>query len=236
MPAEKNATVETCDAIVVGARCAGSATAIALARGGRKVIALDRSKFPSDTLSTHLLFPAGVAELSYLAALDRILALDPPKIPEIVVSVEGELEVRERFQSVDGIDYGLCVPRTQLDMALVETARDQGVDVRERCSVQAVIWEDGRAAGVRYTDCRRRGPRTPRQARDRGRRTQVHDGDAVRRRAALPSSRNGRGLVFRYMDDPQAGTRWRHTMSQFRGRRHPRHGVPLSGQPHAGAC
>ncbi len=43
---------------------ARSATATALARGGRRVVALDRAHFPSDTLSTHLLFAGGVAELA----------------------------------------------------------------------------------------------------------------------------------------------------------------------------
>lgn len=216
MSPENTALTESCDAIVVGARCAGSATAIALARGGRKVIALDRSKFPSDTLSTHLLFPAGVAELSYLAALDRILALDPPKIPEIVVTVESELEARERFTAVDGIDYGLCVPRTQLDMALVETARDQGVEVRERCSVKDVIWHEGRAAGVRYTDAEgvERELRAKLVVGADGRRSTM--ASLLGAEQPYRASRNGRGLVFRYMDDPQAGTRWGHTMSQFR--------------------
>ena len=36
------------DAVVVGARCAGSATALLLARKGYKVLLVDRSSFPSD--------------------------------------------------------------------------------------------------------------------------------------------------------------------------------------------
>jgi hypothetical protein len=59
---------EEVDAVVVGARVGGAATAIALARRGRKVIALDRAKFPSDTISTHVLFATGVAELKWLGA------------------------------------------------------------------------------------------------------------------------------------------------------------------------
>ena len=43
------------DAIIVGARCAGSPTAILLARRGFKVLLLDRATFPSDTISTHIL-------------------------------------------------------------------------------------------------------------------------------------------------------------------------------------
>jgi flavin-dependent dehydrogenase len=51
------------DAIVVGARCAGSPTAMLLARRGWKVLVVDRASFPSDTISTHLLHPPGVAAL-----------------------------------------------------------------------------------------------------------------------------------------------------------------------------
>ena len=51
------------DAIVVGARCAGSPTAMLLAREGYRVLVVDRATFPSDTVSTHLIHPPGVAAL-----------------------------------------------------------------------------------------------------------------------------------------------------------------------------
>ena len=50
---------DTYDAIVVGARCAGSPTAMLLARKGYRVLVVDRATFPSDTLSTHVLQPLG---------------------------------------------------------------------------------------------------------------------------------------------------------------------------------
>ena len=40
---------ETYDAIVIGGRCAGSPTAMLLARQGYKVLVVDRSTFPSDS-------------------------------------------------------------------------------------------------------------------------------------------------------------------------------------------
>jgi flavin-dependent dehydrogenase len=51
----------TYDAIVVGARCAGSPTAMLLARSGHRVLLVDRAAFPSDTLSTHYIHQPGVA-------------------------------------------------------------------------------------------------------------------------------------------------------------------------------
>ncbi len=61
-------------AIVVGARCAGSALAISLARRDWDVLVVDRDEFPSTTISTHGLWPSGVARLSELGVLDRLLA------------------------------------------------------------------------------------------------------------------------------------------------------------------
>src|ERR1700744_1939137 len=52
------------DVIVVGARCAGSPTAMLLARQGYRVLLLDRATFPSDTISTHLIQPTGIAALN----------------------------------------------------------------------------------------------------------------------------------------------------------------------------
>lgn len=65
------AVIDFADVVVVGARCAGSAAAITFARAGRRVVVVDSARFPSDTLSTHLLWPAGIAEVAALGALDR---------------------------------------------------------------------------------------------------------------------------------------------------------------------
>src|SRR3954452_12255414 len=105
------------DAVVVGARCAGSAAAIALARAGRRVVALDRVRFPADTISTHLLWPGGVAELQALGALERVMALGAPPLPRALAGA-GELNVRGGYTPVDGIDHALCVRRPGLDAAL----------------------------------------------------------------------------------------------------------------------
>jgi flavin-dependent dehydrogenase len=72
--------MEQVDVVVVGARLAGCAVAAPLARAGRRVVVLDRMRFPSDQLSTHVLLPAGTSELAKLGALPRILALKPSQV------------------------------------------------------------------------------------------------------------------------------------------------------------
>ena len=68
------------NAIVVGARCAGSPTAMLLARKGYRVLLVDRATFPSDTISTHLIHPPGVTALNRWGLLGRLLATGCPAI------------------------------------------------------------------------------------------------------------------------------------------------------------
>lgn len=197
--------VEKADVVVVGARLAGCAAAAPLARAGRRVVVLDRMGFPSDQLSTHALFPAGTSELAQLGALPRILELEPSRIRWVRIEVEGISALERLRPAADGIDYGVCVPRDLQDVQLVRAAREQGADVREHCTVQSLRWRGGRVVGVRYRD--RDGAEhelasTLLVGAD-GRRSTV--AALVGAWTPYRISRNGRGLVFRYLEDPLAG-------------------------------
>ncbi|MFH5209005.1 NAD(P)/FAD-dependent oxidoreductase [Antrihabitans sp. NCIMB 15449] len=207
--------VERADVVIVGSRCAGTAMAAPLARAGRTVVVLDRAAFPSDTLSTHVLFPMGVSEVAKVGALDRILALQPSRMTHLQIDLLGAGRT-EKFREVDGIDYGISVPRVDQDAALLATTRDAGADVREQCAVTRIVRDNGRAIGVEYTD----PAGTTRQIRANlvvgadGRHStvahQVGAWEPYRR------SRNGRGMVFRYLDDPAADTTWASTLWEGR--------------------
>lgn len=208
--------METHDVVIVGGRLAGSAAAAALARAGRDVVVLERGRLPSDTLSTHVLFSAGIEEVRRMGALDELLALDPSPMRGIELHMGGDITVRERWSAEGATDYVLCVPRDLQDVVLSDAARRSGADVREGCEMLDVLWEGGRAAGVRYRDA----DGEVRDVRCRlvlgadGRRSTV----AARVGAWRPyrGSLNGRGLVFRYLDDPQAGTDLNETLMQWR--------------------
>lgn len=204
---------EHVDAVVVGARCAGSATAIALARAGRRVVAVDSATFPSDTLSTHLMFAGSVAELAALGALERVEALGAPRLPLALMHGAG-FTVRATYTPVDGIDYGLCVRRTGLDAALVDTAREAGAEVREGTRATELVWDGDRVGGVRTRDRNGRQCelRAPLVVGADGRRSMV----ARRVGAENPyrANPNERACLFAYWRDPES--HWRSTAAQWR--------------------
>jgi len=207
---------EEADVVVVGARVAGSPAATELARHGRKVIVLDAGTFPSDTLSTHVIFPTCVAELSALGALEPLLATGSPKEPYVLIN-HGGVDVNWHYTAVDGFNYGMCPRRTVLDNILVETARKAGAEVREATKITGVEWKGGRVSAVTWSD--RKGNTgtidTKLLIGADGRRSTV----AELVGAATPYRRNenGRGLVFMYVDDPYpADSVERKTLMQWR--------------------
>ncbi|HLV98076.1 MAG TPA: FAD-dependent monooxygenase [Ktedonobacterales bacterium] len=73
------------DAIVIGARCAGSPTAMLLARKGYRVLLLERATFPSEVPRCHLIQAPGTARLKRWGLLDRVIASNCPPIPQLTL-------------------------------------------------------------------------------------------------------------------------------------------------------
>jgi flavin-dependent dehydrogenase len=136
------------DAIVIGARVAGSPTAMLLARQGYRVLLLDRTTFPSDTFRSHgVLFP-GVRALRQWGLLGPVLASNAPMISNLMQDM-GDFPLRGTVPTVDGI-AGLVAPRRKvLDNILVEAAVAAGAELREGFSVQELLWEGDRVVGIR---------------------------------------------------------------------------------------
>ena len=139
------------DAIVVGARCAGSPTAMLLARKGYRVLMVDRSTFPSDTLSTHLIHAPGVAALRRWGLLDEVVATGCPPVETYAFDF-GPFTLRGTARPADGNSTGYAPRRTVLDKILVDAAARAGAEVREGFTVDEVLVEDGIVVGVRGRD------------------------------------------------------------------------------------
>jgi len=140
------------DVIIVGARVAGTAAAMVLARQGRKVLLVDKAAFPADTLSTHIVLGAGAAVLKRLGVLEML-------------EREGGVRYSRSRTIGPGFDYwaelhrdgddnrGLCLGRLKMDAAMLDAARSAGrVDVREQFRFTDLIVEDGAVAGIRGED------------------------------------------------------------------------------------
>jgi 2-polyprenyl-6-methoxyphenol hydroxylase-like FAD-dependent oxidoreductase len=137
------------DAIIVGARCAGSPTAMLLARRGFKVLLLDRATFPSDTISTHILWPHGAEVLARWGLLSRLAATGVPPICRRMTFDVGPFALRGRVPDANDGMGGFCPRRTVLDHLLVNAAAEAGVEVREGFAVDELLVDDGRVVGIR---------------------------------------------------------------------------------------
>jgi 2-polyprenyl-6-methoxyphenol hydroxylase-like FAD-dependent oxidoreductase len=136
------------DAIIIGARCGGSPTAMLLARKGYRVLLCDKATFPSDTMSTHFIHPPGLASLERWGLLERLTATGCPPVRTYSFDF-GPVAVSGSPQSMDGIGHGYCPRRTILDKLLVDAAAEVGAEVREGFTVDEITMADGEVTGVR---------------------------------------------------------------------------------------
>jgi flavin-dependent dehydrogenase len=127
------------DVVVVGARCAGAATAMLLARAGLRVLVVDRADEGSDTISGHMIKPDGVARLAAWGILSDLLGTGCPPIPAAEVAIAGRCLPRTIWQP--GAPSPIAPRRTILDRLLQEHARRAGA--RVRCSTTFRSWRDG---------------------------------------------------------------------------------------------
>jgi flavin-dependent dehydrogenase len=139
------------DAIVVGARCAGSPTAMLLARKGYRVLVVDRASFPSDTLSTHVIHAPGIAALNRWGLLDKVTASGCPAVETYSFDF-GPFTIKGTPRPCNGFSAAYAPRRTILDKILVDAASQAGAEVRERFTVDEVLVEDGVVAGIRGHD------------------------------------------------------------------------------------
>jgi 2-polyprenyl-6-methoxyphenol hydroxylase-like FAD-dependent oxidoreductase len=130
------------DVVIAGARCAGAATAMLLARQGFRVLVVDPMRRGSDTLSTHAMMRGGVLQLRRWGLLDAIRAAGTPTIRATTFHYADEA-VEVRIKERDGID-GLYAPRrTVLDPVLLDAAETAGAEVALGYSLVGLLRDGG---------------------------------------------------------------------------------------------
>jgi flavin-dependent dehydrogenase len=135
------------DAIVVGGRCAGAATAMLLARGGLQVLVIEAARRGSDTLSTHALMRGGVLQLHRWGLLDAVVASGTPAIRATQFSYGDDVETVD-IRPGDGISALRAPRRTVLDALLLDAAAAAGAEIRSPARVTRLLTRDGRVCGV----------------------------------------------------------------------------------------
>jgi 2-polyprenyl-6-methoxyphenol hydroxylase-like FAD-dependent oxidoreductase len=151
------------DVIVVGARASGAATAMLLARHGLEVLALDRGRYATDTLSTNALMRAGVLQLHRWGLVDRLREAGTPPVRAAEFHYGGDT-LRVPIKPADGVDALFAPRRSVLDRILVDAAREAGVDMQFGVSVDGLQRDaNGRVIGIVGRDERGK-PITPRAA------------------------------------------------------------------------
>ncbi len=134
--------------IVVGARAAGAATALLLARHGHDVALLDRNALSTDTMSTHQIARPGVVQLHRWGLLQAVLDSGAPAIRRITFTAPDESFTRP-LRHKAGVDLLVAPRRYILDTLVAEAAAGAGADLRLGVTVEGVHLDDaGRAVGV----------------------------------------------------------------------------------------
>lgn len=116
------------DVLVAGAGPAGTAAAITLARYGRKVTVVDRAVFPRDKCCGDGLTAAALRRVEHLG-------LDPSTVPswqpvdDVVVAAASNRRVALPLPGRSEGLFAVSARRYDLDAALLERARQSGVEV-----------------------------------------------------------------------------------------------------------
>jgi flavin-dependent dehydrogenase len=136
------------DVVVVGARCAGAATAMLLARQGYDVLVVDRATFPSDTLSTHAIARTGVVQLDRWGLLGGVLYAGAPAIRQVVFHSDAGPIVKT-IKDRAGVDLLVAPRRHVLDQIMLDAAQEAGARVLLGATVDGVLGSpDTRVTGV----------------------------------------------------------------------------------------
>jgi 2-polyprenyl-6-methoxyphenol hydroxylase-like FAD-dependent oxidoreductase len=200
------------DVVIVGARCAGAATAMLLAGLGFRVLVFDKSRLGADTVSTHALMRPAVLLLRRWGITDRLDEVGTPRIKKTsfcYADERGSNTIEIDIKPRQGVDALYAPRRTVLDRALVEAAAENGADVRHGVQMLDLLRGDGgRVSGVVVRDelGRRREVRADLVIGADGRRSSV-----ARLVGATPYvlGRHATACAFGYFDGlPLDGNRW----------------------------
>ncbi|HEY2846710.1 MAG TPA: NAD(P)/FAD-dependent oxidoreductase [Pyrinomonadaceae bacterium] len=138
------------DIAIVGAGPAGSSAAIRLATAGKKVLLVEKEKFPREKLCGEFISPECLEHFAELGVLDRMNLAGGIEISETVFYSRGGRGVTVPSSMFGGVfETALGLSRAQMDFQLMQRAKEAGAEVLEGTGASALVIEGGRVAGLR---------------------------------------------------------------------------------------
>src|SRR6266850_894372 len=139
------------EVLIIGAGPAGSAAAAILAEKGRRVLVLEREKFPRYHIGESLL-PFTFYPLQRLGLIDRMRrSAFVKKYSVQFVSPSGKASQPFYFfnrYNRDTVAQTWQVLRSEFDLMLLENAREKGAPVLEQVTVTQLLQEEDQVVGV----------------------------------------------------------------------------------------
>ena len=139
------------DVIIIGARVAGSILATLLGEICQRVLVLDRARFPSDTLSTHLFRWPALQAFQCIGVYNAVQKA-APHMESMLNDIDGQI-IEEPVKGNGGLDYFLCLRRITLDWILVQRLEQVPiVEFIQGARMQELLWDGDRVSGATWQD------------------------------------------------------------------------------------
>jgi 2-polyprenyl-6-methoxyphenol hydroxylase-like FAD-dependent oxidoreductase len=140
------------DVIIVGARVAGSVLATLLAEQEHRILLLDKSHFPSDTLSTHFFRAPALRVFERAGVLEEVQSA-APHLTTIWNYIDGHVISDPVTAAEEHLNYFLCERRITLDWILFQRVeREPNIEIRQGAQVKELIRVNGYVTGVRWSE------------------------------------------------------------------------------------
>lgn len=135
--------------LIAGAGPAGASLAIRLANQGFYVTLIEREKFPRQKLCGEFISPECFRHFKDLGVLSEMLSASGDRIAETVFYAPSGKSVSVPSKWFNQNETALGLSRAEMDLRLLEKARETGVEIFEETSVLSLLWENGKARGVK---------------------------------------------------------------------------------------